>query len=357
MTRQYTLFTRVQDYYAGLTARLNSAQQAISMTCLAFEDGYWPGKIKSALIERAGSGIPVRLMVDQLGQISDEPRTFLVNHKILADLQAHGVQVDVFRPTQPGLSICNRMHCKFCAIDDDTLFIGGSNIGDYYTKWSDTNLRMEGALGKIYHSTYDYLHSFSLTNELPDSHHPEKEGDPSDHLLLTIPNKCNDIRQALLNLILNAERSIHIRTWYFLPDETIMDALCSQAEKGIQVNVLLSHKTRVRPVDLANLIPIHRLVNAGGRVFRYKRSYMHAKVAWNEQGTILLGSANLDAHSMFNNFESCLSIQNDNLAQKLQAAFNSDLCNCQPSSPASYNNIPLTEKILSHACNLASPWL
>jgi cardiolipin synthase len=356
MTRQYTLFTKVQDYYANLTARLHTAQKAISMTCLAFEDGYWPGRIKSALIGCAARGIPVHLMVDQLGQISDEPRTLLTNNKILNNLQAQGVRVDVFRPTQPGLSIRNRMHCKFCAIDDDTLFIGGSNIGDYYTRWSDTNLRVDGGLGLAFHSAYDYLHGFSLKDELPNTHQPRKEDAP-DHLLLTIPNKCTDIRQAILDLILNADRSIHLRTWYFLPDETIMDALCSQAEKGVQVNVLLSHKTRVRPVDLANLIPIHRLVSAGGWVFRYRRTYMHAKVAWNDKGTILLGSANLDAHSMFNNFESCLSIQNDNLARKLQVAFNSDLSDCQPSTPASYKNIPFPEKILSHACNLASSWL
>jgi len=356
MSNQHTLFTKVEDYYADLVTRLNAAQKAISMTCLAFEDGFWPGRIASALAGRAASGIPVRLMVDQLGQISDKPRTLLSNNKILEDLRNKGIRVDVFHPAHPGLSIRNRMHCKFCAIDDDTLFIGGSNVGDHYTTWSDTNLRVDGALGQEYHAMYDYLHSFSTKEEISDDFQVgNKKG--TDQLFLTVPKRRNDIHQALLDLILSAEHSIYLRTWYFLPDKAILNALCSQAEQGVQVNVLLSHKTRVRPVDLANVISINRLVGAGGRVFRYTHCYMHAKVSWNDKNTVLLGSANLDVHSMFNNFESCLLIQDENLARNLQMAFNTDLGYCRSSTLESYKNIPLPKKIIAHTCNLASSWL
>jgi len=356
MTNQHTLFTKVEDYYADLVTCLNTAQKAISMTCLAFEDGYWAGRIASALVERAASGIPVRLMVDQLGQISDKPITLLSNNKILENLRKQDIRVDVFHPAHPGLSIRNRMHCKFCAIDDDTLFIGGSNVGDHYTTWSDTNLKVDGVLGREYHAMYDYLHSFSTEEEISDDCLVGNERG-SDQLFLTVPTRRNDIHQALLDLILSAEHSIYLRTWYFLPDKAIMNALCSQAEKGVQVNVLLSHKTRVRLVDLANVISINRLISAGGRVFRYTQSYMHAKVSWNDKNTILLGSANLDTHSMFNNFESCLLIQDENLAGNLQMAFNADLGYCRPSTLESYKNCPLPNKIIAHTCNLASSWL
>ena len=357
MTNKHTLFPRVQDYYADLVTHLNSAQKEISMTCLAFEDGLWPRRILQALVDRAAGGIPVRLMVDQLGQVSDEPRTFLTNYHILENLRSQGVQVDVFHPALPGLSIRNRMHCKFCAIDDDTLYIGGSNVADYYTTWSDTNLRLDGNLGSQFHETYDYLRSFSH-RESQDTAASYLPGDTTgDQLCLTIPGMRRDVRQALLNLIRNADREIHLRTWYFLPDAEIMDLLCAQAEQGVTVNVLLSNKTRIRPVDLANVIHIQRLVLAGGRVFRYARSYMHAKVAWNEHGEVLLGSANLDAHSMSSNFESCLLIQDEKLTRELQQVFDSDLCDCLPSTPESYTRIPLPGRLLSHTCNLASPWL
>ena len=358
MTNQYTLFTKVQDYYADLVTHLRKAKRTISMTCLAFEDGHWASQIITALSNRAVAGVEVRLMVDELGQLTDEPRTFFKNNAILNELRCSGIHVDVFNPNQSGFSIQNRMHCKFCAIDDDITYIGGSNVGDYYTHWSDTNLRVDGSLGNSFHKAYDYLHSFSI-RDIKVNPHPEQSSlsAGNDHLLFTIPGRRLDIRHALLDLIRNADQTIHLRTWYFLPDEEILNALCSQARKGVQVNVLLSNRTRIRPVDLANTIHIQKLVNAGGIVHRYSQSYMHAKVTWNNKGTVLLGSANLDPHSMGRNFESCLRIQNLDLANCLQHSYETDLHLCILVSAEANNHRSLPGKMVSYACNLASPWL
>jgi cardiolipin synthase len=250
------------------------------------------------------------------------------------------------------------MHCKFCAVDEETVYLGGSNVGDYYTTWSDTNLRVDGCLGDTLHKTYDHLRSFSVKGETTPSELDLSDlwvGD--DRLLLTVPGSRFDIRSALLDLFKNAKRSIHLRTWYFLPDADLLNAMCSQAENQVKVNVLLSHRTRVRLVDLANAIHVHRLTCAGGRVFRYTDSYMHAKTAWNDQGTILLGSANLDPHSMATNFESCLQINDPTLARQLKQAFQADLDRCEEQSPDSYRRQTLPDKFISHTCNLASPWL
>ena len=357
MINYHTLFTRVQDYYADLAARLSDARHTISMTCLAFEDGQWARRLAGALSERAAAGVNVRLMVDALGQLSDEPRHLLSNFRILTGLRSAGVQVDVFQPKKPDLSIRNRQHCKFCAVDGETAYLGGSNVGDYYTSWSDTNLRVDGLLGEALHASYDSLRSFSLKNGATAPLDLANLQVGNDRLLFTIPGHRLDIRAALLKLILNANRTLYLRTWYFLPDREIMDALCSQAESGVQVNVLLSHRTRVRPVDLANRLHIHHLVCAGGRVYRYTGSYMHAKVAWNDCGTVLLGSANLDPHSMGVNFESCLEMQDQALTMQLQRAFTSDLQACIPQTPDIYSRQALPGKLLTHACNLASPWL
>ncbi len=357
MNNRHILFTRVQDYYADLATRLQTARYSISMACLAFEDGHWARRIAEALSARASEGVRVRLMVDELGQLSDEPRHILSNYKIMNELRAAGVQVDIFHPAARGLSIQNRQHCKFCAVDDDTAYLGGSNVGDYYTSWSDTNLRVDGNLGESLHVVYDCLRNFSRKDATATQPDLSDLWAGDDRLLLTIPGKRLDIRKALLDLILDADRTIHLRTWYFLPDDEILDALCTQAGRGLQVNVLLSHRTRVRPVDLANAIHVHRLVCAGGRVYRFTGRYMHAKVAWNDRGTVLLGSANLDPHSMKINFESCLQIEDQNLAWQLNRAFNSDLHACIPQTPEIYDRQPLTGKLLSHACKLASPWL
>jgi cardiolipin synthase len=161
----------------------------------------------------------------------------------------------------------------------------------------------------------------------------------------------------LLGLILEADKSVHIRSWYFIPDPEVLDALRSQAENGVQVNVLLSHRTRVRPIDIANYIHCHKLAKSGGRVFRYTRKYMHAKVAWNNRGEVLFGSANMDTKALKDNFECSVTLQDHKLAWELQRVFEVDKRSCFLQTPELFRRRPLPQKALSYTCNLASPWM
>ena len=120
-----------------------------------------------------------------------------------------------------------------------------------------------------------------------------------------------------------------IRTWYFLPDQEILNALLSQAENGVEVTVLFSHRTRAPFIDIINKIMSDKLTRAGAHVYRYKTRYMHAKEAWNDKGNILFGSANVDRWALNSNFECSLQLHNLNLAQQLQQALQADLCCCQ----------------------------
>lgn len=354
---QYALFTKVQDFYTDLVEGLSTAQYSISMTYFAFDSGTWAERISQVLIAKAEAGVRVRFMVDEFGQVLDKPSHMFENVLLFNRLRSHGVQVVFHRPVYP-LKMNNRLHCKIAAIDDRTVYLGGSNIGDYYTTWSDSNLRVDGNLGNTFHEFFNFLHGFSIESNgrvcSLDAINLMADNDP---LWLTVPHHRYDIRSALMKLIINAEKSIFIRTWYFLPDEEMLNSLCTQARNGVQVNVLLSHETRVWPVDFANYIHIHKLVCAGGNVYRYAGKYMHSKAAWNDNGTVLFGSANLDPHSMHRNFESCLQIQDSKLVWELRRAFYADLVISLKQTPASHLQRSLATRALTYACNLASPWL
>ncbi|MDK1080357.1 MAG: phospholipase D-like domain-containing protein [Anaerolineae bacterium] len=358
MTNKHILFPQVKDHYADLVNQLETAQKNISMTYFSFDAGNWSEKIAKILIAKAGAGLKVRLMVDELGQITDDPRHVLPNQLMLNYLQTNGVQVDKFHPANPTLSFRNRLHFKITAIDDRTVFLGGSNIGGFYTTWNDTNLRVDGSLGDTFHKIYDFVRSFSRGNtESPPQLELSDQWVGDDQLWLTVPGQRNDIHKASLQLILNADKAIYLRTWYFIPDEEILSALCWQAQRGVRVNVMLSHRTRVRPIDFANYIHIHKLVCAGGHVYRYKGKYMHSKTTWNNRGEVLFGSANMDAHSMKINFESCLKMNDHKLASELRRAFIIDLQSCVVQTTETYPRRSKARKFLTHTCNLATPWL
>jgi cardiolipin synthase len=359
MKTQKTLFTNVTTYYQNLIAELATAEENISMLYYAFDHGEWAEAISQVLMDRAQNGVRVRLMADGFGQVLDQPRNTLNNPVLVKTLRKAGVQVDIFDPRGHRLTKLNRLHCKICAIDERTVYLGGSNIGDHYPTWDDSNLRLDGALGDAFHRIYDYVKNHSRGKDQIKS--PALDIDQLSagdcRIRMTIPKQRQDIRQALLDLIRSAEKTIYIRTWYFLPDKEIHDALREKAKNGVEVNILLSHKTRVRPIDFANYVKAHKLANAGARVFRYKEKYMHAKVAWNERGEVLFGSANLENMALENTFECCVAVQDQALATHLRRAFEADTHLSIRQTPDIFRQRSAPQKALSYACNMVSPWL
>jgi cardiolipin synthase A/B len=323
----FKLFTEVLPFYQALETAVAQAQHTIHMAYFAFDQGEWAQRIGAALREKAAAGVAVHLMVDEAGQVLDNPRNGWCNRQLMAALQAGGVAVTLFRPQGRRLGYFNRLHCKFCAIDGRIAFIGGSNIGDHYLHWRDSNLQITGELGDGLVQLYQLLSGFG-------GKPPPKVARPNGlqiagiPLLLTLPGHRQDIRRALLDMVLAAETAVTLRSWYFLPDQEIMNALLSQAERGIQVTILFSHRTRVPPIDWLNRWLTRDLLQAGARIFRYAGRYMHAKEAWNDQGCILIGSANIDRWAMCSTFECSLHLKDQALAEQLAHALHEDTHCC-----------------------------
>lgn len=323
---QFKLFTDVHEFYSALQTTLQTARQHIYMAYYAFDDGRTARSVAHILAQKAASGVEVKLMIDEAGLYLDNWHNGWRNRQLLAHMRASGVQVDLFRPHAKRLSQTNRLHCKFCAVDGRTAFVGGSNIGDHYLGWRDTNLRLDGELGDGFVRLYAALRDFAghgCRAVCPGG--LSIAGIP---LLLTVPGRRQDIRRALLDLILSAKTAVTLRSWYFLPDEEIMNALLTQAENGVRVTILFSHQTRVPLIDIANRRLCRRLTKVGVHIYRYTGRFMHAKEAWNDQGEILLGSANIDRWAMRTNFECCLHIKDQKLARQLTRELYADTAHC-----------------------------
>lgn len=354
-----TLYTQVRPFYTDLLNALPTARERITMMYFTFDSGEWANKIAQMLIAKAAAGVQVRLMVDAFGLALDAPQHTFQNLELLKTLRHAGITVVTFQPGGHRLSQANRLHTKICALDEHTAFIGGSNIGDHYLGWDDNNLRLEGDLGPIFHTLFDFIrgHSQGGYNASRPNIHLSRLFAGDAQVLLTVPHQRYDIRRAMLNLILDADKAVYIRNWYFLPDKEILNALRSQARRGVTVNVLFSHRTRVPAIDVANYIHGHKLAKEGGQVYRFTGGFMHAKVAWNDSGEVLFGSANMDAKAMEDNFECSLVLNDAELVHQLRMAFETDTRASILQTPEIFSRRPLPLKALSYACNLASPWL
>ena len=325
---QFTLFTNVDAYYTALKKALQAAQHHIHLVAFAFDAGHIGRDIGHVLAQKAASGVAVHLMVDEVGLYVDNWRHGWRNRQLLAQLRTSGVEIDLFRPQGKRISQYNRLHCKFCTIDNKSAFIGGSNIGDYYLGWRDTNLQLVGDLGNGFVHLYASLRRFKNHNQ--PAFCPTDLSVAGMPLRLTIPGHRQDIRRALLTLILATKKAVYLRSWYFLPDREIMNALLSQAERGVHVQILFSHQTRIPPIDIANRHLCRQLTRAGAHIYRYHGRFMHAKEAWTAEGDSLIGSANIDRWALRTNFECSLQISSQPLARQLTDELQKDLACCQP---------------------------
>lgn len=345
----YTLFTDVHTFYDNLAETLAQAQHSITLMYYTFDWGEWALKISSVLQSRQEDGVVVRILVDEIGLLADSPSHIVKNRLLMSEMSAAGIEVVLFRPQQRRTTHFNRLHFKLCAVDQTTVFVGGSNIGDEYLLMDDLNLRLDGAIGGSIDELYTYL-----THPNNNSLHLSDLRIDKSPLLLTLPGHRQDVRRTLLGLILDAQSSVTIRTWLFLPDREIVNALLHQSERGCQVNVLFSDRTRIPLIDAASYIIGHKLIKAGARVWRYTPRFMHAKASWNDLGQVLFGSANLDSKALNSNYECSLLLQNNSIAEQLQAQFESDLTHCTEMDLESFNSQHWSQKAFAYASRMLS---
>ena len=268
MKNRYRLFSEVTPFYHELVNAIAQAQESISMMYLIYDKGFWTEKLNDVLITKREAGVRVRIMVDLLGTITDHPTNIFHNFRMLKRLENAGIEVIIFQPSSSRMSFFDRLHIKLLAIDQTTLFIGGSNLGDYYTNWQDSNLRVDGEFGQAGHDLYEFVAANS-TQGMKQIHKKRSKLNLSDlwvgdaQVLLTVPGSRKDICHRMLDLVLTTSDTIYFRHWYFLPNKEFLNAMLSQLERGVTLRVLLSHHTRIPIIDIFNHIPINKLVLAG----------------------------------------------------------------------------------------------
>lgn len=346
------LYSHVQSFYTNLIEAIGQAQDSITMMYFTFDWGDWALKITEILETKQVAGVRIRLIVDEIGMLVDAPANIVNNRFLMSRLSAAGIEVVFFRPRHSRTTHFNRLHFKICSIDQVVTFVGGSNIGDEYLKMDDLNLRLDGAAGDSIEKLYDYL-----IHPEDDLLHFSNLRIGEFPLLFTLPGNRQDVRRTLLGLILDAQHSIYIRTWYFLPDREIVNALLHQSERGCKVNILFSDRTRIPLIDAANYVIGQKLIKSGVNMWRYMPRFMHAKACWNDLGQVLFGSANLDSKALNSNYECSLLLQSDAIAEQLRIQFESDKFNSNEMDLDSLSSQRWRQKAFAYTSFLLSNWL
>ncbi|MBR6484762.1 MAG: cardiolipin synthase, partial [Clostridiales bacterium] len=126
---------------------LSEAKDFIFMEYHAIEHKESFARIHEILKKKAGEGVEVRILYDDIGSF------VFINKDFIKLMEKDGIRARVFNPMMPvfNLFINNRDHRKYTVIDGKVAYTGGFNIANEYFNvtspygyWKDTGVRIEG---------------------------------------------------------------------------------------------------------------------------------------------------------------------------------------------------------------------
>lgn len=347
-----------------LVSDIEGARHHINMLFFKFEDDAAGRRIADALIRKAEEGVQVRLIYDDAGNLT-------VPRKFYRRLKKHGIQVRGFiRIFLPILSrdYNSRNHRKIVVIDGKVGYMGGMNIAQRYAEglkwgiWRDTHIRITGpAVSELQTS---FLTDWKFTKgEEPDLERMYPYNPPCGNTLMQIVtggpmDKWNVMMQAYMTAIASARSHAYLQSPYFIPPEPVMKALQNAALSGVDVRVMIPYRgdKGVLP-PWASRSYVKEALNAGIKIYLYRKGYMHAKTMVIDDSLVTIGSTNIDFRGFEQDFEINAFLYDEKLAVLQREIFLDDQNEAELIDPLEWDKRPFIDKAKESLARIFSPVL
>lgn len=327
------VLTDGESTFHAILGKLAESKHHIHLDYYTIRNDGIGGKFLNILAEQARKGVEVRVLYDGIGSLH-------LATSFMDTLRQAGAETCCFSPPRFAFferRLNFRNHRKIVVIDGKVGFLGGINIGDEYLGlnkklgfWRDTHLQIEG--DAVYYLQELFLRDWQTASgkaipnfeEYMPPHHVE-EGERA----LIVPGKpgVNDqkIVEVLFSAMAAAKTRIYVTTPYFIPDPSLAASLRTAARSGIDVKLIIPGIGDSDLVLLATMSYIEDMLNAGVRVYRYQKGFIHAKVLIVDSMLASVGTANLDMRSLYSNYELLALLFGEKSIQRLERDFINDL--------------------------------
>ncbi len=329
------LFT---DYTASITAMteaVRGAQRSVHVEFYIMSVDDETEQFFAALAEAAARGVPVKVLYDHVASLRVKGY-----RRMRRRLDAIGAEHHPMLPVRPFRGQWQRPdlrnHRKFLIVDGAIGFTGSQNLIERGYKrgrrrdgsrlaWKELMVRFEGPIV----AGIDALFAtdwYSETNELllrETSTTPVI--DPGQGLdAQVVPSGPafegeNNLR--LFNsLVYAAQEQIQICSPYFVPDESMLYAITTAAQSGLDVQLFVSEIGDQTLVFHAQRSYYEELLRAGVRIWLYRApTILHAKHFTIDDEVAIIGSSNMDMRSFSLNLEVSVMVRGDSIIRELRA--------------------------------------
>ena len=158
-------------------------------------------------------------------------------------------------------------------------------------------------------------------------------------------------------LLASARQEVLISTPYFVPDTTVLDALCAAALREVRVTLILPARNDSWIVGAVSRSHYWRLLNAGVQIHEYRPGLLHAKTMCIDGTVSFIGSTNLDLRSFDLNFENNVLLQDEATTQAIIERQQSYLRESHPVTLEQVRAIPRWQRIWENLLGALSPVL
>jgi cardiolipin synthase len=317
---------------AALYATMSNAVRRLDICTYILGNDAFGRDVIQRMIERARSGVQVRLLIDGVGAIQLPRACF-------SQLTFAGVETAIFSPllarkTQGPRNL--RDHRKMVIADGVQLWAGGRNLAAEYfvglhgaKPWRDLSFDLRGPVAAAAASQFEA--DWVAAGGKPAVSIPGDSGRPAGdsaprvttpadtgrgdtgsvststnglaQFLPSGPDQTEDTVQALLiGACFHACERMLAVTPYFVPDAALEAAIRLAARRGVKIDLVIPAVSNHRLADFARNRALRALSNAGVNV--HLLPYMiHAKAVIFDESLALSGSVNLDSRSLLLNYE------------------------------------------------------
>lgn len=360
-----TILNNGNEKFPMLIEELKKAKHHIHMAYYIIRDDEIGRAVRDILVQKANDGVEVRLLYDGMGCL------FLGKKYFQPLIEAGGEIASFLPPFIPYINVRvnYRNHRKITVIDGKKAFTGGLNLGDEYLGkspkygfWRDIHLLIEGSSVDQLQLRFMMDWQFASKNIIPnsDNYFPVHDnlGQSGVQIVSSGPDsQWASIHQGYFKMITRAEKKIYIQTPYFVPDDSIAEALRVAALGGVDVRIMIPAMPDHPFVYWASTSYIGDLLAAGAKAYIYENGFLHSKLVISDSSVASVGSANLDIRSFAMNFEVNTFIYDVKIIHELQQFFLEDLKLCKEITLDSYRRRSPWIKIKESISRLLSPLL
>lgn len=364
------------QFFERMISDIDSAQNYITVEVYIFNNDSLGRRVADRLIEAHKRGVRVQVIVDGVG-------SHLFAETLQHVFKKHGINVKMYNPlpfihpfygnisivrkfqifSTRILRLNKRDHRKIITIDSQIMYTGSFNITAEHTRlhseipWKDMGVRVTGEQVKFavlnFKKVWKLRDYYRYKKQIRNLNHPNWRHSPLKLNHTVFMRRY--FYKNFLNRIKNAQSRIWLTTPYFIPKRRLIRTLGKAAQRGVDVRILISHRSDVKLFRTLQYFYYGYLLKKGIKVYHYTESVLHAK-NYIIDDWITIGTTNLNHRSFMHDLEVDLIIQDEKNKTLIEQNFIESTSEDNSITMESLNRRPLFDRFLSRLFFIFKYW-